>query len=71
MRRTDVAPVPAEADRERDVDGIGYFLRVIHRAAFDPAASYWCTPGHNRGKALAMSEVMVDKSVRVPVRLVS
>ncbi len=71
MRRTDVVSVLAEADREREMDGIGYFLRVIHRAAFDPAASYWCTPGHNRGKALAMCDAVVDEAGRVPVRLVS
>jgi hypothetical protein len=71
MRRPDVAPVLTEADRERDLDGISYFLRTIHRAAFDPAASYWCTPGHNRGKALAPAEMSPVERPAVPIRLVS
>ena len=34
-------------------DGLLAYLRTLYRVAHAPEASHWCTPGHNRGHALA------------------
>jgi hypothetical protein len=33
-------------------DGIACYLLTIHAVAHTAGASHWCTPGHNRGKAM-------------------
>jgi hypothetical protein len=33
-------------------DGLLAYLRTLYRVAHAPEASHWCTPGHNRGRAL-------------------
>lgn len=34
-------------------DGLLDYLHTLYRVAHAPGASHWCTPGHNRGRALA------------------
>lgn len=36
-------------------DGLLDYLSTLYRVAHAPGASHWCTPGHNRGRALAES----------------
>lgn len=42
------APVETAA-----TDGIARYLRTLCAVAHAPGASHWCTPGHNRGGAIA------------------
>ncbi len=41
------APAMAESD------GIARYLLTLCAVAYAPGASHWCTPGHNRGVAIA------------------
>lgn len=45
-------------------NGIARYLRTMHAVAHTPGMRHWCTPGHNRGKALdALSLDMACASV--------
>ncbi len=37
-----------------ETDGLLDYLQVLFRVAHAPGASHWCTPGHNRGRVLAV-----------------
>ena len=48
--------LPSAEPVERD--GLLAYLHALARVAHAPAASHWCTPGHNRGRALENDPAM-------------
>jgi hypothetical protein len=38
-----------------ETDGLLAYLQTLCRVAHAPGESHWCTPGHNRGRALERS----------------
>jgi hypothetical protein len=37
---------------QEEADGLLVYLQTLCRVAHAPGESHWCTPGHNRGRAL-------------------
>jgi hypothetical protein len=50
---------PATATASLSDDGLLAYLGAHARLAHAPVASHWCTPGHNRGAALAEGRTIV------------
>lgn len=47
-------------------DGLLAYLSFLYRVAHEPTASHWCTPGHNRGGALAAPQAGVVLPLPLP-----
>lgn len=50
-------------------DGLLDYLQTLYRVAHAPVASHWCTPGHNRGRALGDERLVALATSVVPFPL--
>ena len=48
-------------------DGLLDYLHTLYRVAHAPRASHWCTPGHNRGRALTDAPMLAVAATAVPL----
>jgi hypothetical protein len=56
---------PLGDSREQDAsDGLLFYLQTLCRVAHAAGESHWCTPGHNRGRALERPATVVALSDR-------